>query len=444
MFPPQARPHTRIIALTSDLIDLAGDGNAAIFLAQALFWWRVAGRKKFYKFNSPCDHKLYRTGDSWLEELRLKRTMFATARRRVAVKVHISCMDEITAAFNEGALIVYGTDENHLTWYLVNEQALQERSPAIFARFFEGATVGTSTLFKSPRSQPQVRPAPVDKLPSATPVIPTAISQCTPASSADAVMQHSPMQEPCIGIHTEITTQRAPETASKNSLQPPALKITPLPTDEGGGGIGVAAQKVTREIFTGLQERGVQDDPARLIARRAVRVGLGAVETLEMFDAHVLDAERANAASPVGVAVSRMVKNTQITPAPAWALAQVRRRNQEREWMVRQQGSGVGESVEYAEVVSAMAERGAEVEDSPAKTLWQKVLGDIKLQVTRATFEQCFNGTWLAKGEQGYVVHAHNPHTLEWLAHRLNHIVTKTLQRYAGVEVSVVYGVESD
>jgi hypothetical protein len=437
--PYSHTPSTRVIAVTPDLIDLAGDGNAAIFLAQVLFWWRVAGRKKFYKFNAPCDHKSYRTGDSWLEELRFKRTMFATARRRVAVKVRISCLEEVQSALNEGALIVYATDENHLTWYMVNEQALQQRSPAVFGRFFESAAAVTPTPVKtSSPSQHHIRSASKTTSQSVGAATPNHVStQGIPAPLADAQPPHPLMQDPCIGIHTENTSEIAPETASKSSLLATSLALIPLPTSEGGGVKDMAGQEVISEIFKGLQERGVQDDPARLIARRAVRVELGAPETLEMFDAHLLDAERANAISPVGVAVARMVKNSQITPAPAWALARVRQRNQERVWQAQQEQTKAEKPAGSDEAIDITQGEAGAAPLSSLNSLWQQVLNDIKLQVTRATFEQRFQHTWLEQGDNGYIVRAQDAHTLEWLAHRLNHMVTNTLRRYVGMEIGV-------
>jgi hypothetical protein len=444
------QPHsTRIIAVTPDLITLAGDGNAAIFLAQVLFWWKVKGRNKFYKFNSPCDHTLYRSGDSWLEEVCLKRTMFATARRRVAVKVRISCPDEIQSAFNEGALVVYGTDENHLTWYIVNEQALQSRSPSLYIRLFGAETSANTPSIKQPRptqraksaESPQIpvpQPTPLMVPREASPTIPLVTSHCPTSPSAGAEPLNSPMQDVYIGLYTEKTTQKA----SENSLQKqiPTTDI-PLPTTpapiagEGGEAYQSKRRQITFAIFKGLQERSVQQDPARLIARRAVQAGWGVERTLEVFDAHVLDAERAGVRSPVGVAVSRMLDSGQITPAPAWAVARVRRLNQEQ---TRAERCEALDAVERIDDSDHIPEGGEQLfKKSPLKTLWERVLGDIKLQVTRATFDQRFRNTWLEQLGDQYVVCAKDPHTVEWLTHRLHQMITTTLRRYVGAEVLV-------
>lgn len=441
--------NTRVIAVTPDLIALAGDGNAAILLAQILFWWKVAGRRKFYKFNSPCDHALYRRGDSWAEEVCLKRTMFATARRRVAVKVRISSPDEIQSAFAKGALVVYGTDENHLTWYLVNEPALQLQSPSLYARLV-GADSPSNAPAPLPTRPTQSPSQPAEPTPqrvnhTSNHVLQNSTPQSPTAPMGNVGVQHSPMQGSSIGFNTESFAETAPQTApEKNSLQTPPTKNTPLPTPiaalSGGGEVKSSLREIAATIYNNLQKRGVQSDPARLIARRAVQSGWGVVRTLEVFDAHGLDAERAGARSAVGVAVSRMLDGVQITPAPEWAVSRVRRLNQEQAWAERCEAVGVvGESGD-----SDLTPKGGEplVEQSPLKTLWERVLGDIKLQVTRATFEQRFRNTWLEQRDNTYIVCARDPHTVEWLSHRLDRMITTTLQRWGGNlgQTQVTYG----
>ncbi|MBA3533238.1 MAG: hypothetical protein H0T73_15065, partial [Ardenticatenales bacterium] len=130
----------RTIALDAELVRLAGDGNAALFLRQALFWQRLHQRP-FYKFNAPApNHPAYHSGDSWQEETGLTRSQFERARRRLAVKVQGSDPAQIKAAFAGGALLVCWTTEEHLTWYRLNEAALRERAPELCERL-----LGTDT-----------------------------------------------------------------------------------------------------------------------------------------------------------------------------------------------------------------------------------------------------------------------------------------------------------
>jgi len=129
-----------------------------------------------------------------------------------------------------------------------------------------------------------------------------------------------------------------------------------------------------------------------------------------------------------------MLNSTQITPAPAWALAKVRRLQQEQAWAARQveDGPDAGMGADHGEVEEMCQVADGVGAQSPTTALWQQVLSDIKLQVTRATYEQRFKGTWLEQRGTAYVVCARDPHTVEWLAHRLKGLVTETLSRWSG------------
>lgn len=412
MFLLPATTPSRIIAVPSDLIPLAGDGNSAIFLAQVLFWWNLKGRQRFYKFNAPCDHALYRPGDSWQEELGLKRTMFMTARRRVAVKVRISCKAEVQQAFGAGALVVYGTDEHHLTWYMVNEAALRQQAPAQYVRLFGAESGADGATVPAPHAPPSTL-SHAKKLPPA------------PAStaSADAEGLHSLMQASCTGNNTEKTSQKASESAQARCISHPRACDATLPA---GGGAGKGhAPPVESAILTALQARGVQAASARLIARRARRAGWDVAQTLAVFDAHRLDAKQAGARSPLGVAVTRLVKGEQMRLPPAATLARV-------QWLHQAHGGEGGQAAGDIRADGLSGEEASAAEPTPLKRLWQQVLGDIQVQVTRATFERHFRGTWLEARGGAYVVCSHDPYTPEWLARRLHPLIAATLARWAG------------
>lgn len=65
---------------------ITGNVTATILLQQIIFHWNKSGRKPFYKFKEPCEHELYRKGDSWTEELGFSRTEFDTAIRKIGYK----------------------------------------------------------------------------------------------------------------------------------------------------------------------------------------------------------------------------------------------------------------------------------------------------------------------------------------------------------------------
>ena len=95
-----------------------GSPNASILLAQLFYWWRINERKPFYKFKQPCEHKAYKDGDSWTEELGFTEYQFDGALKRIGVKI-TSGDDKSDVC--EKALVVYWTDRDRMTWYQVNE-----------------------------------------------------------------------------------------------------------------------------------------------------------------------------------------------------------------------------------------------------------------------------------------------------------------------------------
>ena len=43
--------------------------HCSLFLGQLIYWADKNDYKPFYKFRQPCQHELYKEGDSWVEEL---------------------------------------------------------------------------------------------------------------------------------------------------------------------------------------------------------------------------------------------------------------------------------------------------------------------------------------------------------------------------------------
>jgi hypothetical protein len=108
----------RLLTYRPALVTVAGSINAALFLAQCLYGWFKSGRRAFYKFNAPCEHTRYRDGDSWQEELGMKRAAFENARDQVATKVVGGSSRKEILSFSP---VIYWTDSDRITWYQVNE-----------------------------------------------------------------------------------------------------------------------------------------------------------------------------------------------------------------------------------------------------------------------------------------------------------------------------------
>jgi len=74
---------------------------------------------------------------------------------------------------------------------------------------------------------------------------------------------------------------------------------------------------------------------------------------------------------------------------------------------------------------------------------WQAALGELQLQVTPDIFEMYLHPTRFMAYEDGtFLVAVPNGFVKDWLDHRLNRIVKKTLRHIAGREVEITYSVQ--
>ena len=77
---------------------------------------------------------------------------------------------------------------------------------------------------------------------------------------------------------------------------------------------------------------------------------------------------------------------------------------------------------------------------SNLKRLWDAVLGEIQLQMTRATFETWMKGTELVEAhENTFVIGTPSPYAVEWLENRLSPLIRETLERHVGHPVEVTF-----
>lgn len=106
--------------------ELTGSVTGTVFLSQVLYWWIKSGRKPFYKFNAPCEHRQYKAGDSWQEELGMSRDELETAREAVAEK---TTEDKVIPR----QYVTYWRDGGNRTWYRLNEEKLERDLAFIYA-----------------------------------------------------------------------------------------------------------------------------------------------------------------------------------------------------------------------------------------------------------------------------------------------------------------------
>lgn len=134
------------IPYRKELREICGSVTASILFQQILYRAKGAGFKPFYKFKQPCSHDLYKSGDSWCEELGFSKKEFDTALKRIAQKVGANDTKDKSAFF------WYWTTQDRRTYFEANMEAITQALDNIFLsdqRGFRKSTKGD--LAKSPK-----------------------------------------------------------------------------------------------------------------------------------------------------------------------------------------------------------------------------------------------------------------------------------------------------
>lgn len=124
----------RVIAYRPEFRDVFPNkrlsATSTILFQQILFRFKPDKSKQgepFYKFKEPCEHRLYRDGDSWCEELGFTKKEFDTALKHIAYRYSKTNEADKVDGYKtlddclKDHAIVYQVDSNRLTNYHVNE-----------------------------------------------------------------------------------------------------------------------------------------------------------------------------------------------------------------------------------------------------------------------------------------------------------------------------------
>lgn len=119
-----------IIPYRKELNLITGGALESIFLAQLLYWYEVNDCNEFFKFREPCEHSLYKEGDSWVEELGFS----------------IKIIDRIIKVFKDKGFLTTRTTMDRVTYYALNIELINE--------LLEGIYETTKTAFtKMPKGE---------------------------------------------------------------------------------------------------------------------------------------------------------------------------------------------------------------------------------------------------------------------------------------------------
>lgn len=101
-----------------ELNRITGGPIASIILQQVLYWYKKQGYKPFFKFRKPCDHELYKEGDSWIEELGFSVKRFDRGLGDIAQKANRKQVRD------PKALVYYWTTLDRVTYFEPNLEAI--------------------------------------------------------------------------------------------------------------------------------------------------------------------------------------------------------------------------------------------------------------------------------------------------------------------------------
>jgi hypothetical protein len=187
-------------------------------------------------------------------------------------------------------------------------------------------------------------------------------------------------------------------------------------------------------IAAALKRRGVFPEPAAHIAGLMAAAGLDAGRAVELFLAQMADTGNSLALTVWRLRQSRWEPSAETE-------ARVAREARAARYAQSQPEPGNGRDREPAgDDLPAAAGPDESVHEPVAGGLtaaqvWQAALGELELQMTRATFDAWLRGTWLAAYDgETFTVAVASTYAVDWLAHRLNDTVLRTLRRLAGQE----------
>ena len=116
---------SQLIPYRKSLRVITGSVTAAILLQQITFRSKQVGWQPFYKFRGPCDHRLYKPGDSWTEELGFSGSEFDTALGKIGTKiVKGKSKGDVLQLTDPTSLVLYWTTNDRVTYYDLNKELL--------------------------------------------------------------------------------------------------------------------------------------------------------------------------------------------------------------------------------------------------------------------------------------------------------------------------------
>lgn len=126
-----------VIKYQPALRKIAGSLSATVLMSQLEYWFSKQGRA-FYKFIEPCDHKLYKEGDSWSEELAFSGAEFRNAFKQIGVVYKTKkAYRESEDRFQGKMYLSYFDRVRKVTYYMRNDKLVENVFNALASKSIE-------------------------------------------------------------------------------------------------------------------------------------------------------------------------------------------------------------------------------------------------------------------------------------------------------------------
>jgi len=113
-----------------------------------------------------------------------------------------------------------------------------------------------------------------------------------------------------------------------------------------------------------------------------------------------------------------------------------------RQWLQQQEEAGRREVLDdHDQLESDASLQDLEEDDlSEARRLWTRSLEELKLQMTRATFDTWLRGSRVIEAGDGHLTIAvRHAHAVDWLQHRLLPVIERTVARHADGTIDITF-----
>lgn len=143
----------RAIIYRPQLKQQLGSVTGSLLLNQIAHWFHANKDKPFWKFAAPCEHRKYRKGDSWQEELGFVRSEYENALKSIATRIKPTerFTSPLKDTYNaDGSLapveriVIYWRDRDNVTWYWLNTALYEEHLKLAYQNFTPHASYAPS------------------------------------------------------------------------------------------------------------------------------------------------------------------------------------------------------------------------------------------------------------------------------------------------------------